>query len=109
MELVQKISLLRTLTDDNYHEIDYYYKILEDCDAVVYNYTEYMTTAPIDCDKELLRLSEADYQTCCVLITMLLREDRFNNGKFNIRQRAGQIKPIIERMICILSEQMISD
>ena len=61
-----------------------------------------MTTAPVDCNQELLRLQSADYDLCCALLTMLLREDHFINGSFDTRQRKGQVKPIVKRMISLL-------
>lgn len=63
-----------------------------------------MTTTPINCDQELLRLPTADYDLCCALLTMLLREDYFSNGSFDRRQRRGQVKPIIERIIALLNQ-----
>lgn len=103
MDISQKIAVLQELISDNVSSVKKYYETLEDCDILLTNYIEYMTTQPIDCDKELLRLSTADYMTCCALITMLLREDHFSNGTFERRQKAGQVKPIIEKIIFILS------
>ena len=79
-----------------------FYDVLEKCESLKTNYHNYITTAPIDCEKELLRLPEANYDLCCALLTMLLREDHFSNGSFDRRQRKGQVKPIIERIISLL-------
>lgn len=103
MEISEKISMLKKLSYSDILNEEKYYNTLEKCDALIDNYYEYMSTHPIDCDKELLRLPTADYSTCCALLTMLLREDHFSNGIFMRRLRAGQVKPIVDRMISILS------
>ena len=101
----EKIELLGKLLSENSCEAEKYYNTLENCNAVMYDYRSYMTTVPIDCDKELLRLQTADFDLCCALITMLLREDHFSNGSFKRRQKAGQVAPIIERMILLLATE----
>lgn len=103
MKLNEKIALIQKLNTDNFLSAETFYEVLEICDALKRNYIEYMTTAPIDCDKELLRLPTADYDLCCALITMLLREDHMcYEGSFDRRQRRGQVKPVIERMLSLL-------
>ena len=69
-----------------------------------YNYGDYMITEPIDCQEELKRLPEADYDLCCALLTMLLREDHFCNSSFERRYRAGDVQPILDRMIALLAD-----
>ena len=69
-----------------------------------YNYGDYMITEPIDCQEELKRLPEADYDLCCALLTMLLREDHFCNGSFERRYKAGEVKLILDRMLALLAE-----
>ena len=105
MKLSDKISLFETLNCDEMISAEYFYDVLEKCDALKTNYHEYMTTAPINCDEELRRLSTADYDLCCALLTMLLREDHFCNGSFDRRRRCGQVKPIAERMIDLLKQR----
>jgi hypothetical protein len=100
-----KISLFEQLNCNNVLELDLYYEVLEQCGALKTNYREYMTTAPINCDEELLRLPTADYELCCAFLTMLLREDHFSNGSFDRRQHRGQVKPIIERIIFLLAQK----
>ena len=80
-----------------------YYDTLEKMGDMKYNYGDYLITEPIDCDMELARLKDADYELCCVLLTMLLREDHFNNGSFENRCRKGQVKPILDKMLTLLS------
>lgn len=66
------------------------------------NYRDYMITDPVDVGIELNRLSDADYELCAVFLTMLLGEDYFCNGEFEIRYSNGQITPIIEKMVKLL-------
>ena len=82
--------------------IEKYYSTLEDIGDYKSNYKDYMTTAPINVDIELSRLSNSDYELCTALLTMLLREDYFSNGSFEERYSNGQIMPVIERMIELL-------
>lgn len=102
MNTSEKIKLLQSLNSHEMLNEDAYYKALEQCSDLKIDYGDYMTTQPIECDVELRRLPTADYDLCCALLTMLLREDHFSNGSFARRQKAGQVKPIIERMIELL-------
>ena len=101
----EKIVLFQKLNTEKITDAETFYETLEKCDALKTNYHDYMTTSPIDCDKELLRLPRADYDLCCALLTMLLREDHFCNGSFARRQRMGQVKPIVEQIIHLLEFQ----
>jgi hypothetical protein len=83
---------------------DTYYETLEDINAIKYHYYDYMATEPINADEELKRFPSADYDLCCALITMLLREDHFGNGAFGDRFENGEVTPIVERMIALLKE-----
>ena len=105
MNSSQKIALLSTLSSDCILSVEPFYEVLENCGDYKFNYREYTTTRPIDCDQELLRLPHADYDTCCALLTMLLREDHFVDGAFEQRQLAGQVKPIIDRMLSLLQNR----
>lgn len=102
MNSSQKIALLKSLSSDRILSESFFYEVLEECGDLKLNYSEYASTHPIDCDRELLRLPTADYDTCCALLTMLLREDHFSNGSFARRQRAGHVKAIVDRMITLL-------
>ena len=102
MNSSQKIALLKSLSSDRILSESFFYEVLEECGDLKLNYSEYASTHPIDCDRELLRLPAADYDTCCALLSMLLREDHFSNGSFVRRQRAGQVKAIVDRMITLL-------
>lgn len=101
----EKMALFQKINTEKVTDAKTFYETLEKCDALKTNYHDYMTTAPIDCDKELIRLSRADYDLCCALLTMLLREDYFCNGSFARRQRMGQVKPIVEQIIHLLEFQ----
>ena len=67
------------------------------------NYRDYLITEPINCDQELERVPEADYELCTALLTMLLREDHFCNGSFIQRCQNGQVDILLSRMIALLS------
>lgn len=103
MNINEKIALFQKLNSTELLRIEVFYDILEKCDALKTNYYDFSTTHPIDCDTELLRLPTADYDLCCALLTMLLREDHFSNGSFERRERSGQVNPIIERIITLLT------
>lgn len=68
------------------------------------NYADYMTTEPINCNEELQRVKNADYELCTALLTAILREDHFSNGSFEYRQRAGQVDEILKRMVAELNK-----
>ena len=100
----QKVALLRTLSSDRILRAELFYDILEECGDLKFNYYDYAKTHPIDCSQELLRLPTADYDTCCALLTMLLREDHFSNSSFELRQRTGEVKSIVDRMVQLLQK-----
>ena len=102
----QKVALLRTLSSDRILRAELFYDILEECGDLKFNYHDYTTTRPIDCKQELLRLPTADYDTCCALLTMLLREDHFSNGVFDERQQNGEVRPIVDRMVTLLEKEI---
>ena len=104
MNIKEKIALFQTLNKNEIIREKMFYDVLEKCGDLK-DYSDYMTTHPINCDVELRRLPTADYDLCCALLTMLLREDHFNNGAFERRQRTGQVKPIVERIIKLLSSE----
>ena len=83
-------------------ELTQYYNLLEEMGDLKYDYNDYMITAPINADEELKRLDNADYELCTVLLTMLLREERFLEGSFERRLNAGQVDAILERMLKVL-------
>ena len=103
MQTADKITKIQdALKRPGNEEIDY--KLLEDMGDLKKNYSDYMTTEPINIGEELNRVPEADYELCTALLTALLREDHFSNGSFQRRQRAGEVNMILERMLAVLSE-----
>ena len=75
----EKKEKLKELVQNNEEiSIDKYYSTLEEIGDYKSNYKDYMTTAPINVDIELSRLSNSDYELCTALLTMLLREDYFS-------------------------------
>ena len=99
-----KIERLKSLLTPTTTLADTYYETLEDINAIKHHYYDYMVTEPINADEELKRFSSADYDLCCALITMLLREDHFSNGSFGERFENGDVTPIVERMIALLKD-----
>ena len=99
-----KIERLQSLLTSIPTLADTYYEALGDINAIKYDYYDYMVTEPINTDEELKRLPSADYDLCCALITMLLREDHFSNGSFGERFENGNVTPIVERMIALLKD-----
>ena len=99
------IAKLEKLCSDKI-DVETFWDTLEKCNAIKKDYGDYMSTHPVDCNTELRRLNSADYDLCCALITMLLREDHFSNGSFKRRQQNGEVVPIIRRMIYLLSSEI---
>ena len=98
-------KVLQDLKNADTCSVSSYYETMENIGDMKYNYGDYMITEPIDCREELKRLPEADYDLCCALLTMLLREDYFCNGCFERRHRAGDVQPILDRMIALLADR----
>lgn len=45
----------------------------------------------------------ADYDLCTALLSMILREEHFENGSFHKRFEDGQVLPVLTRMKDALS------
>ena len=103
MKAEEKIKAIQYAINNPNNE-EMYYSLLENIGGMKTNYWEYMTTQPINCDKELERLSEADFDLCIALLTMLLREDHFSNGSLAERYRKGQVDAILNRMIATIKD-----
>ena len=101
MTNTEKIFAIQYAVDHPNTE-EQYYDLLERMGDLKTNYYDYMTTEPINCDMELQRLPDADYDLCAALLTMLLREDHFSNGALRMRYEAGQVDAILSRMIELL-------
>ena len=98
MTNAEKIKAIQNLPEHPILE-DRYYTLLEKLGDLKTNYYDYMSTSPIDVDKELERLPDADYELCTAILTMLLREDRFCEGAFQRRHKAGQVDAVLRRML----------
>ena len=98
-----KVNAIKELMDA-LNTAEKYYELLENMGDLKTDYHTYATTEPLNCDKELERVPNADYELCTALLTMILREDHFSNGSFERRQRLGQVNAILKRMIETLTE-----
>lgn len=105
MERQEKLRILTNLQNIENIHVDLYYETLERTGDIKFHYYDYLITEPVHCEKELERLPDADYDLCCALLTMLLREDHFSNGSFDERYKNGQVQPILQRMINLLSQE----
>ncbi len=101
----EKIEKIQSIIDQSDERGIYSacYKFLEDTGDLKTNYHDYLTTGPIDCDIELQRLTEADYELSTALLTMILREDRFVDYAFHMRYEKGQVEEILRHMIQTLA------
>lgn len=97
----EKRDLIQSLLDEQ--RVELFYEALENMGDLKTNYRDYMITGPISCEGELKRVPDADYELCTALLTMLLREDHFSNGSFKRRAREGKVRPLLEKMIELLS------
>lgn len=70
----ETLLLLQQLNANSNFRETAYYEALEQLGDLITNCDDYMITEPINCDEELKRLPEADYEFCAALLTMLLRE-----------------------------------
>ena len=84
----EKIKKIQAVIDHPGRERTYC-SLLEELVDLKGNYADYMTTEPINCNEELQRVKNANYELCTALLTAILREDRFSNGSFEHRQRAS--------------------
>ena len=102
MNIAEKISILKSVSTNDAQQAEFVIETLYRADLFVQDYRAYLITRPINCDAELQRLPSANYDLCCALLTMLLREDHFSNGKFEERIRNGDIKRVIDKLISLL-------
>ena len=103
----QKIDdILAQLLNYEHGKFDWYFDQLQNMDMVVYDYGSYMVTEPINVDEELHRVFDADFDLCKALLTMLFREDYFDNGSFDLRVERGDVKLIVERMRDLIREEL---
>lgn len=70
MNISGKIKLFQSINSENILREELFFNVLEKCGDLKTNHVDYMTTYPINCDVELLRLPTADYDLCCALKTI---------------------------------------
>ena len=102
MDITAKIKMLKSVSTNNVRQEHLLRETICKCNLLKHDYSFYMTTHPINCDIELLRLPSSNYDLCCVLLTMLFREDHFCNGALEKRIRNGDMKCVVDRLISIL-------
>ena len=104
MKNSEKCMILRQLTSTA--SVSEYYKALEKLGDMKSNYGDYLITEPINVDEELRRVFDADFDLCRALLTMLFRENYFDNGSFEHRVERGDVKLLVERMRDLLREEL---
>ena len=102
MDITAKIKMLKSVSTNNVRQEHLLRETICKCNLLKHDYSFYMTTHPINCDIELLRLPSSNYDLCCALLTMLFREDHFCNGAIEDRIRNGDMKCVVDRLISIL-------
>ena len=102
MDISAKIKMLKSVSTTDVQQGDLLRETIYKCNLLKNDYSSYMTTHPINCNIELLRLPSSNYDLCCALLTMLFREDHFCNGAFEDRIRNGDIKRVVDRLISVL-------
>ena len=80
-----------------------YYEVFSQNNLLVSEYYNYLMTAPIDVNLELERLNGADLELCYALMTMLFRQDHFDNGSFEKHIKDGSAASVVRRIIKLLS------
>ena len=98
----EKIKKIKAVLDSKSPRLEHYYTLFEEMDDIVYNYTEFVES---NVDKEIKRLSNADYQMCCCLMTLIFREDYIMNGRFKKRYDSGMVTSILKRMLLLLENK----
>lgn len=99
-EKIRRIQEILELKDPNE---ELYAELLKEMGDLKRNYGDYMITEPIDCNEELKRGPVADYDLCTALLSMILREEHFENGSFHKIFEDGQVLPVLTRMKDALS------
>lgn len=91
--------------DQKQPRYDELFSFLETNGMVVYNYSDYLSSNPIDVDYELEQLDSTDIETCCALLTMLFREDHFREGSFMERWRKGEVQIVLQRLMTLIKSK----
>lgn len=96
-------ELLNVRQDTERYPVEIYHDVLENINALIYNYTDWLDDQNVD--EQLKKLGKADYNLACALMTLVLREDYWTNGSFDKRLEAGEVTHIIEKMIAELKNE----
>ena len=96
MKTEEKIEMIQKIIEKKDPYIGLYTELLLSMGDMKLNYRDYMITEPIK------RVFNADYDLCAALLTMVLREEHFSSGSFEQRFAAGQVLPILNRMMDML-------
>ena len=99
----EKCRFLQSLRDSNSISLNNCRETLEKIGDMKYNYGDYLITEPVNYGEELKRSPGADYDLCCALFSMILREDHFNSGAFAKRNEAEVVLSVLDRMLLLLS------
>lgn len=102
MTKMEKIKKIESVLHRNNLQQDLYVELLEAMGDLKRKYGDYMITEPINCDEELGRVQDADYELCTALLTMVLKEESLSEGAFERRFSEGQVRLVLERMAEIL-------
>lgn len=105
--MLTKVKALKGLLDLDEgrggYGVETYCTVLEEINALTFNYAEWL--GELDVDKQLKKVPKADYNLACAIITMILREDYWTNGKFKERLSAGEVRCVIEKMTSELEKE----
>ena len=107
MTAEEKISIYQALLENATSHIMPYYDALKTTGDMKYDYKDYyaVKNGPTSIEQELQRVSTADYDIACALLTMVLRIDHFNEGAFDHYYNNGKVPLILQRMIQLLQAQ----
>lgn len=95
-------QLKHLIRENDKYILYHFYKVLEEIDAIKINYVSYSSTHPVDVTEELKRLPNVEYESCCAIATMLIRENYFIYGALEQRVANGDVKRVLMRMIELL-------
>lgn len=98
------LFVLRNLIEMHPMRKDAYYGALKTLDLLIIDDKRYFTL-PIDPQRELQNLENADLKRCGALLSMLLREDYWFESAFDERLIQGWPQKIVQRMITLAEEE----
>lgn len=98
------LFVLRNLIEMHPMRKDAYYGALKTLGLLVIDDKRFFTL-PIDPERELQSLENADLERCGALLSMLLREDYWFENAFDGRLIQGWPQKIVQRMITLAEEE----